>query len=129
MSESLRASTEPSTSPFTTRVQLLEVAYGNTTAYVVERKQLVGTQAQLALQLLTLVGNLASLLLGIHHVEGITGLRGTVQAQYLYRGRRTGRLDAGITLVEHRLHTAVVGTGQHHIALVQGSFCTSTVAT
>ena len=42
-------------------------------------------QTLLALQLLALVGNLTCLLLCLQDIEGITRLRGTIQAQDQYR--------------------------------------------
>ena len=64
------------------------------------------TQALLTLQLLTLVGYLACFLLGLHHVERVTGRRRTVQTEDDGRLRRSRTFDALVTLVEHGFDAA-----------------------
>ena len=69
-----------------------------------------------ALQLLALVGDIARRTFVVHHVERIARLRGAVETQHQHRRRRRRLGDARTALVEHRLHTARIGTRKHHVA-------------
>ena len=60
-------------------------------------------QTLLALQLQTLVGDVACLLLCLEHVERVAGCRRAVQAEDDCRFSRTCRLYALVALVEHSL--------------------------
>ena len=97
-------------------IELLEAAECDTAAHLVKGKHLLGAQTLLALQLLAFVGNLAGLLLGLDHVEGITGLRCAIETEDEHGLGRTGLLDALVTLVEHGFHATEVCTGQYDIA-------------
>ena len=79
----------------------------------------MSTQAQFTLQLFAFIGNLACLLLCIHHMEHITCLRSTVQTENLNGSRRTGNFDTGISFVEHSFYLSVIGSRQHDIAFMQ----------
>ena len=57
----------------------MEVAQSQAAAHLVEGKHLLCTQTLFTLQLFALVGNLAGLLVGINHVEGIASGGGSVQ--------------------------------------------------
>lgn len=102
-------------------VELLEVADGATPAYVVECEYLLGAHAQFALQLLALGGDLAGLLLGLHHVEGVAGGGGAVKAEYQRRSGRPCLGDALVAFVEHGLDLAVVGAGEDYVADMEGA--------
>ena len=97
----------------------MELTECNTMRDIVETKCLLCTQTLLALQLLTLVGNLTGLLLRIHHMEGVTSRRCPIQTQddgWLCRHRLFYAL---VTLIEHGLDTSMTGTGNHHVANLQ----------
>jgi len=100
-------------------VQFVEVAQSQSSAHLVQRQHLLRAQALFTLQLFAFVGDLAGLLLGVEHMEGVACGGSAVQAQDegCLRGARL--LDALVTLVEHRLHLTVRGTGQHDVAHVQ----------
>ena len=97
----------------------MELAQGAAAADVLEADTVLGAAALLALQLLALVGNLACLLVGVHHVELVTGRGSAIQTQDQCRGRRTALGDADVALVEHGLDLAEVSTGQHDITHVE----------
>ena len=82
---------------------------------------LLGLDALDPQELLTLVGDGLGLLLVAHHIELVTGARRSVQTKDRNRGRRTGLFHFLTTLVEHRLHTAVVAAAQHHITGLEGT--------
>ena len=82
---------------------------------------LLGHDALHALQLLALVGDFAGRAVVVHHVEGVAGLRGSVQTQHLHGGRGTRFEHLFAVLVEHRLHAARVNAREHHVAYAQGS--------
>ena len=54
-------------------------------------------------------------------MEGVTGLRRAIEAEHRCSLCRTNLLDALSTLVEHGLHTSVVGASQHDVAHMQGT--------
>ncbi len=97
-------------------VEFLEVSDSQTATDLLESDVLLGADRLLALQLLTLVSNLACLLLGRQYVELVTGLRRTVETEDRTRLTRANLLDALAALVEHGLDTTVVGAGQHDVA-------------
>ena len=86
---------------------------------LLQRQYLGGSEALLALQLHTLVGNGLCLLLGLHDVERVACLWRTVQTQYDYWFCRTGLLYVLVTLVEHSLHAAPCGACYHDVANLQ----------
>ena len=93
----------------------MELTQGNTVGDIVKTQGLGGTDRLLALQLHTLVGDVACLLLGLHDMEGVTGSGSTIQTKDDSRFGRSCLGDALVTLVEHRLDTTVAGTCHHDI--------------
>ena len=87
-------------------VKLLERTEGDAVRDIREGETLLCAQALLALQLQTLVGDVACLLLGVEHVERVAGCRRTVQAEDDSWLSRTCRLYALVALVEHGLDAA-----------------------
>ncbi len=73
------------------------------------------------MQLFTAVGNGTCFLFRFHHIKGITCLWSAIKAEDQCRFSRTGLLNTLVTLVEHRLHTTKVGTGNHDVSLMQGT--------
>ena len=100
-------------------VQLVELTQCDAVRDVVQTQRLRGAQRLFALQLCALVGNLACLLLGLHHMEGVTGCRGTVQTQDDGGLGGSGTLDALVTLVEHGLDASVAGSSHDDVAHLQ----------
>ena len=96
-------------------VQLVELTQGNTVGYIVKTQGLGGTYRLLALQLHTLVGDVACLLLGLHDMEGVTGSGSTVQTKDDSRIGWPCLSDTLVTLVEHRLDTSVASSCHHDI--------------
>ena len=79
----------------------------------------MGAQSLLALQLQTLVGDVAGLHLGVEHVEGVAGGRCAVETEDDGGLCGSGRIDSGVTLVEHGLDTSVTCSGDHVVAHAQ----------
>ena len=96
-------------------VQLMELTQGNTVGDIVKTQGLGGTDRLLALQLHTLIGDVACLLLRLHDMEGITSGWSTVQTEDDSGICRTSLCDALVTLVEHSLDTTVAGSCHHDI--------------
>ena len=97
-------------------VEFLHATQSDVVSQLFQTTTLHGAQTLFASQLLTLVGNLASLLVAVHHMEGIACLRCAVQAKYCGGLRRTNLLHALSTFVEHGLHATVVRAGQQDVA-------------
>ena len=102
-------------------IQFMEVAESQPSAHFVQRQHLLGTQALFALQLLTFVGNFAGFLIGIEHMEGVTGSRSTVQTQNQHRFGRSCLFETLVALVEHGLHLTIGSSGQHDVAHMEGT--------
>ena len=81
----------------------MEIAHLDTASYLVQSKCLRGTDTLLALQLLTLAGNLTRFTLGLDNMERDTGLGSAVQTEDQHRFRGSGRLNFLVTLIEHSL--------------------------
>ncbi len=103
-------------------VEFLEIADGDTAAYLLKGHVLLGLDALDAEKLLALVGNVLGLLLVSHHIELLTRRRSPVESEHRYRCRRTRLRDLLSTLVEHRLDPAVVASAEHNIPLTQSPF-------
>ena len=78
---------------------------------VAQRQTGLCTQALLTLELLTLVGDVANLLLCVKHMELVAGCRRAIQAEHDSGLSRLHIVDALVTLIEHSLDTAPAGTG------------------
>ena len=102
-------------------VQFLEVTQSNTTAQLIQRKDLLRTQALLTSQLFTFVGDFTSFLIAFNNMECITCGRCTVQSQYQSRFGRSCFFDALVTFVEHSLHTSVAGSCQYDVSHFQST--------
>ena len=102
-------------------VQFFERTQCDAVRDVAQRQAFLRTQALFALQLQTFVGDVARLLFGFQHVEGIAGSRRTVQTQYDGGLCGTSTFYALVTLVEHGLDTSPACSGNHVIANMQRS--------
>ena len=71
----------------------------------------------LALELLTLASDATSFLLSVHHIEGLTSRRSTIQTEDQHGFAGACLLNLLVTLVKHRLDTAVMCTGEYDITL------------
>ena len=100
-------------------VEFLHAAHGDTCANLLQSDAVLGADTLLTLQLQSLVGYLAHLLLAVHHVEGVACLRRTVQTQQRGSPRRAYALDLAAALVGEVLHTTVACAGNHVVADVQ----------
>ena len=98
-------------------VELMEVAKCATASQLFEPETFLRTQPQLALQLFATTGNLTCFLFRFKNIQGIAGLRRTVQSENQHRLRRPCAFDTLIAFVKHRLKTPVVRTGQYDIPL------------
>ena len=99
----------------------MEFTKSNTMRQFVKSKFGSSTQTLLTLQLDTLVGNLTSLLLTLHHVERVTCCWCTIESKDDGRLCRTGLLNTLITLVEHSLYFTPGSTCDNHVANLQGT--------
>ena len=99
----------------------MELTTCDTVRDITQGQALLSTQALLTLQLLTLVGDFASLLLCLDYVELVTCSRRTVQTEDDSWLSWSSRLDIGITLIEHRLDTTPRSTGEYDVAYLQGT--------
>ena len=88
-------------------------------AYVGERKTLLCAQSLLALELQTLVGNVACLLLCVQNMERIACCRRAVKTEDYCRLSRSGTLYAAVALVEHCPDASVVGSRDDIVAHLQ----------
>ena len=102
-------------------VEFLEATLFNATTNLIERQMVLGADALLALQLLSLGGNLTGFLVAVHNMESITCLGCTIQSENRGCFSRTDLLDTLSALVEHGLDATKVGTSQKDIAQVQGA--------
>ena len=96
-------------------IEFVELTQCTQAANVLESAAMLSALHLLALQLLAAVGDLACFLVGVHHVELVTGSRSTVQTKYQGWRRWSSLLDALVALVEHSLYLTVVSTGEHNV--------------
>ena len=99
----------------------MELTTCDTVRNITQGQALLSTQALLTLQLLTLVGDFASLLLSLDYVELVTCSRRAVQTEDDSWLSWSSRLDIGITLIEHCLYTTPRSTGENDVAYLQGT--------
>src|SRR5574344_2302111 len=85
------------------KIEFLEVAKSNTTTQLVKSQTSLSAQALFTLQLFTLITDFTSLLIRIHHMEGVTCSRSTIQTEDNCWFSRECLLYALATLVEHSL--------------------------
>ena len=103
--------------PLDDDIELLEVAKGTATSQFVEGKSLLRAVVLLALELLTLASDATSFLLGVHHIEGLTSSRSTIQTEDQHGFAGACLLNLLVALIKHRLDTAVMRTGEYDITL------------
>ena len=99
----------------------MELAECDAVGNIVERELLLRAQTLFALQLQSFVGDVASFLLGVEHVESVAGGRGTVQTENDARFGGLGLSDALVALVEHRFDASVRGSCDDVVADFQCS--------